>query len=410
MKELLSVSKHPKTPQMVIYLTKEYMGNKDMAHKIASHIKYTTLGDTREKINVYYDPNPSAKGSFMDNDNVKPIPFQSKGSRSSCQSDISGLPWLMRIELNREKMLEKEVTLLEIKSKFCGWWEKRFNDTKVIKGEEKKVLNKINQLTILSNSDNDEQPVLHIRFNVKDGEKDKFNMGTIDNFIDLIIDKFKLKGLNSIIDIPAIQEERVLTINEDTGNEDKNTQHVIYATGVNLLDIRYFTGIDLNKTITNNIMDVYETFGIEIARAVLLKEIAGAYSNAGGEVNYQHVAVTVDQMTATGAINSIDRHGMNKSDSDPLARASFEKTVEQLLIASVYGETDYMRSVSSRIMAGSVIKGGTGFCEIEFDTELVEKSEYIEGVNYTKKFTELHESTLAKDVINKKDDDIFIPL
>ena len=185
---------------------------------------------------------------------------------------------------------------------------------------------------------------------------------------------------------------------------------MIYATGVNLLDIRYFTGVDLNKTITNNVMDVYETFGIEIARAVLLKEISSAYSNAGGEVNYQHIAVTVDQMTATGTINSIDRHGMNKSDSDPLARASFEKTVEQLLIASVYGETDYMRSVSSRIMAGSVIKGGTGFCEIEFDTELVEKSEYIEGVNYTKKFTELHESTLAQDVINKKDDDIFIPL
>lgn len=408
MKELLSVSKNPKTPQMVIYLTPEYMSNKDMAHKIASHIKYTTLGDTRGRINVYYDEN--AKGGFMEKDNIKNLSFGNKNSRSSCQSDATSLPWLMRIELDREKMLEKEVTLLEIKNKFCSWWEKRFDNSKVVKGEEKKVLNKINQLTILSNSDNDEQPVLHIRFNVKDGEKDKFNMGTVDNFIDLIVDKFKLKGLNSIIDIPAIQEERLLVINEETGNEDKLTHHVIYATGVNLLDIRYFNGVDLNKTITNNIMDVYETFGIEIARAVLMKEIIGAYSNAGGEVNYQHVTMIVDQMTAMGTINSIDRHGMNKSDSDPLARASFEKTVEQLLIASVYGETDYMRSVSSRIMAGAVIKGGTGFCEIEFDTDLVEKSEYVEGIDYTKKFTELHENTLAHDVIGKKDDDIFIPM
>mgnify|MGYP000149051844 CR=1 FL=1 len=406
MKELLSVSKNPKTPQMVIYLTSEYMSSKDMAHKIASHIKYTTLGDTRGRINVYYDPNPTAKGGHMESDNIKNINFNSK----HIQTDINALPWLMRIELDREKMLEKEVTLLEIKSKFLSWWEKRFNDTKVIKGEEKKVLNKINQLTILSNSDNDKQPVLHLRFNVKDGEKDKFNMNTVDNFIDLIVDKFKLKGLNSIIDIPAIQEERLLTINNETGNEDKLTQYVIYATGVNLLDIRYFNGVDLNKTITNNIMDVYETFGIEIARAVLLKEIMGAYSNAGGEVNYQHVTMIVDQMTAMGTINSIDRHGMNKSDSDPLARASFEKTVEQLLIASVYGETDYMRSVSSRIMAGAVVKGGTGFCEIEFDTDLVEKSENVEGIDYTKKFTELNEDSLAKDIIHKKDDDIFIPI
>lgn len=409
MKELLSVSKNPKTPQMVIYLTPEYMGSKDMAHKIASHIKYTTLGDTRGRINVYYDPKPMAKGSYMEQDNVKTSNAFSKGDRGG-QMDVNSLPWLMRIELDREKMLEKEVTLLEIKSKFRNWWEKRFNDTKVVKGEEKKVLNKINQLEIYSNSDNDKQPVLHIRFNVKDGEKDKFNMGTIDNFIDLIIDKFKLKGLNSIVDIPAIQEERLLSINPETGNEDKLTHHVIYATGVNLLDIRYFNGVDLNKTITNNIMDVYETFGIEIARAVLMKEIIGAYSNAGGEVNYQHVTMIVDQMTSTGQINSIDRHGMNKSDSDPLARASFEKTVEQLLIASVYGETDYMRSVSSRIMAGAVIKGGTGFCEVEFDTDLVEKSEHVEGTDYSKKFNELHESTLAKDIVGKKDEDIFIPI
>ena len=41
----------------------------------------------------------------------------------------------MRIELNREKMLEKEVTLLEIKSKFCNQWEKRYSDIKNIKNE-----------------------------------------------------------------------------------------------------------------------------------------------------------------------------------------------------------------------------------------------------------------------------------
>lgn len=412
MKELLSVSKKPKTPQMVIYLTEEFMNSKDMAHKIASHIKHTTLGDIRGRINVYFDPKPSEKGSIMEKDNVKHVFFHHKGSRTNCQSDITGLPWLLRIELDREKMLEKEVNLLEIKSKFCSWWEKRYADTKAMKKEEKKVINKITQLAVLSNSDNDKQPILHIRFNVKDAdkEKDRFDFSTIDNFIDFIIDKFKLKGINSVTDIPAIQEERILTFNPESGNIDKNTQHVIYTTGVNLEEIRYLVGVDLQRTISNHVMEVYETFGIEMARAVLLREIANAYERAGGEVNYQHITMIVDQMTATGAINSVDRHGMNKSDSDPLSRASFEKTVEQLLIAAVYGETDYMRGVSSRIMAGAVIKGGTGYCELELDTDMIEKSEYIEGIDYTKKFTELNKGTLAGDVIGKKNDDIFIPM
>jgi DNA-directed RNA polymerase II subunit RPB1 len=118
----------------------------------------------------------------------------------------------------------------------------------------------------------------------------------------------------------------------------------------------------------------------------------------------------VDQMTSTGTINSVDRHGMNKSDSDPLCRASFEKTVEQLLIASVYGEVDHMRGVSARIMAGQVIKGGTGYCDLELDTEMIEQSEYIEEMDYSKKFTELSKGTLAEDIMKKENDDIFMPM
>lgn len=411
MNELLSVSKKPKTPQMVIYLEDQYMSNKDIAHKIASYIKHTTLSDIRDKINVYYDPLPKSQNGFMENDNVKHVFYQHKNTKSNCLSEITGLPWLMRIELNREKMLDKEVTLLEIKSKFCDWWEKRYTNTKIMKKEEKKVLNKITQLAVLSNSDNDKKPVLHIRFNVKDADKDKFDVTTIDNFIDFVVDKFKLKGINSITNIQTIQEERMITFNEKTGDVEKKTQYVIYAAGVNFNDIRYLTGIDLTKTISNNVIEIYNTFGIEIARSVLLREVTKAYVNEGKEVNYHHVSMIVDQMTATGTINSVDRHGMNKSDSDPLSRASFEKTVEQLLTAAVYGQSDHMKGVSSRIMVGSVIKGGTGYCELELDTDMIEKSEYTEESDYNKKFMELNKNTLANDIIEKKNDtDIFIPI
>ena len=177
-----------------------------------------------------------------------------------------------------------------------------------------------------------------------------------------------------------------------------------------MTEIRYINGIDLVRTSTNNIMEIFNTFGIEIARAILLKEIADSYEKAGGEINYQHVEIISDLMTCTGRINSIDRHGMNKTDNEPLSRASFEKTVEQLLIASVHGETDHMKGVSSRIMAGQVIRGGTGYCDLELDTELIEKSAYDESIDYTRKYTEIDKNTLAKDIITREDDNIFVPL
>lgn len=412
-KELMSVSKKPKMPQTKIYLTEDIRMNKNMAHKIASHLKYTIMNDIRSDITVMYDPNPTEDNSIMKKDNVKHTFYHHKGSsKTGCMGNISGLPWLMRIELIREKLLEKEITLLDIKSKFCSWWDKRQLDFKNMKREERRVLNKITQLAVLSNSDNDDQPVIHIRFNAKDTDKDKFDLNTIDTFIDYIIDPFKLKGIPDIEQIVDIKSERLVHFDKKTGDVKNDSHYVIYTTGVNLIDIRYIIGIDLNRTATSHIVEIYKTFGIEIARSVLLREVFLAYDRAGSNVNIQHIEMIVDQMTYTGSINSLDRHGMGKSDKAPLAKASFEKVVEQLISASIYGEDDDMESVSSRIMAGLAIKGGTGYCSFEFDSEAVERSEYIEELDFGKKFSEISKGTIADDIINKKDKeiDIFMPM
>jgi DNA-directed RNA polymerase II subunit RPB1 len=408
--EILSTSKNIKTPQIAIRLEKQYKKNKEIAHKIASNLKYTVFGDIRGRINVYYDPEPNDEGSIMKEDNVSNVFYNQKTSKTSCQSNINGLPWLMRIEIIKEKMLDKEISLLDIKSKFCNWWETRFNDIKNLKKEEKRVINKITNIAILSNTDNDIQPVIHIRFNVKDVDriKDPFNRETLIEFIDHIIDKFKLKGINEIVDIPAIISERLITYDND--HEIKyDDEYMIYTSGINLNEIRYIVGIDVLNSISNDIYDVYKTFGIEIARTRLIRELDDAYQHASHTVGYTHLSILADLMTSSGIIMSIDRHGMNKSDMDVLGRASFEKAVEQILTASVFNETDNIKGVSSRVMCGQVIKGGTGYCDVIVDTEMIEKSEYTEDNKY-KQFSEIITDNIAKDIINKDNDNIFIPM
>jgi DNA-directed RNA polymerase beta' subunit len=407
-KELLSLSKKIKTPQMIIYLSDEYYKNKEMAHKIASYIRFTTLGQIRNKVEVFYDPNPYAKGGFMEKDNVYNIYYTHNPAKTSCQVDINNLPWLIRIELDREKMLDKEVTLLEIKSKFCNQWEKRYSDIKNIKKEEKYILDKIIQCALLSNTDNDEKPVLHLRFDMTE-----FEFTTLNDFIDLMIDRFKLKGISGIYEKTGAIEERVLKFDNDTGSINKDNQFVIYTQGVNLYDIRYLIGVDVYKTICNDIVQIYETFGIEAARAIIVREISLAFKRHGADVNYNHLSVIVDLMTANGRLMSVDRHGMNKSDNEPLARVSFEKMVEQLITAAVFNEVDSMQSVSSRIMAGLVVKGGTGMCDVVLDTELLEKSEYIEevGGDYDSTFKDLGTSNVIQDMIQKEEaGEIFMPM
>ena len=128
--------------------------------------------------------------------------------------------------------------------------------------------------------------------------------------------------------------------------------------------------------------------------------------------NFSHIETLADSMTHSGIPTSIDRHGMNKSDTDPLARASFEKTVDQLIQAAVFGEVDHMNNVSSRIMGGLVIKGGTGLVNVLLDTNLLEKSEYIEDIEqkYVKTYNEVSENTIMDDTIKKEVTGIFMPM
>lgn len=392
---------------MIIYLTNEYMGSREMANKVASHLKYTTFGHIRKNIEVYYDPNPYNKDGFMDKDNVLHVYYSHNPTRYACQADINNLPWLIRIELDREKMLEKEVTLLEIKSKFCNAWEKRYADIKNIKREERAVIEKISQLAILSNSDNDVQPVIHIRI-----EMNNYEINIINDFIDYIIDTFTLKGIPNISDLVPPTEERVLLFDGPDKAKEIKKQYVIYTVGSDLYGIRYLEGIDINRVICNDVVAIFETYGIEAGRAILAREIIYAFERAGTTINYHHLSILVDMMTYNGHLTSIDRHGMNKSETDPLSRASFEKTVDQLLQAAVFGEVDNMKGVSSRIMAGLVIKGGTGLCDIILNTDMLEKSEFTEdyGQKYEKTYIPIQKNTINEFIIKEEgEENIFIP-
>lgn len=405
MQEVFSLSKNMKAPFMMVYLDKEHREKKDFANKIASYIKFTTIRDLRTNIEIYYDPKPYDKDGFMEKDNVYNIFYAFQQSKSCCLNKVDGLPWLMRIEFDKEKLMNKEVSLLDIKSRFCVEWEKRFQDVKAMKREKRQILEKITQLAVLTNTDNDSVPTMHIRFDMTN-----FNSSTLIDFMDMFVDEFKLKGMPDIEDIAGgnATEERIITFDNTDGLYEKNkNEYIIYTKGINMTAIRDIIGVDLTRTYCNDIITTYEMFGIEAARNLIIREVTAVFAANGSAVNHQHVSIFGDLMTNVGSLTSIDRHGLNKLDTDPLARASFEKTVEQLITAAVFNEIDHMNSVSSRIMAGLCIKGGTGLCNLVLDRELLENSEYTIDIGQLYKKT--YDDIVPTQVKQEIDTDVFIP-
>jgi len=417
--ELISATKNPKTPQMFIYLNESSKNSREIAHKIGSYLEKTTFGSIYKKIDVYYDPNPTGPDSIMEEDGITEPFYSKKLTRTSCQANIENLPWLFRIRIDKEKMLEKDVTLMDIKAKFCMWWDRRHVNTKK-KKEKISLLKKITSFAMLSNSDNDTQPMIHIRFNVKDQDKNdikkgskavaKFNRRTLLDFAELI-EKFKLKGIENIDVVNTIVKERSIDAMDGDGMK-LGDEYVIYTSGVNLKEIRYITGINPYRTYSDDISSMFKTFGIEIVRNRLLAEFLKAYETAGNSgINPQHISILVDIMCYGGTVISADRHGMKKANIDPLTKASFEKSIDVLISAAVFGDTDKMQGVSSRLYIGAVFKGGTGYCELVLDTQMIQNSEYIEKTMRDAK-NNLSISTIANAIMEDTEDvneEIYIP-
>jgi DNA-directed RNA polymerase II subunit RPB1 len=389
--ELLHYSKNIKTPQMQIYFNEEYAMNRSGVNRISSFFKHLTIKELVKNAEIYYIVNTNNDINIkIEKDNVT-TPFFINNQTV----DINSLPFVFRIELDIEKLLDKETTLLDIKTKFISHWYKNYTNQKNLKKTEKDVISRISRCAILSNNTTDKEQVIHIRFSMS-----SFNNNIINEFLRMVFNDITLKGIENITNI-SLESEPIIKFDKNSGaviNTDK--EFVISTSGINLESIKYMKGLDFTRTKCNDVATTLRMYGIEATRQILIHELYTTYVNGNNKVNSNHLSLLVDQMCHSGEITSIDRHGLSKIDIDPIARASFEKTMDHFVNASLFNEKDTMKSISSRIAVGRVINGGTGSFDLLLDTKKLENSEYTEdetGGRVT--FIPLEEEPLLNDIM-----------
>lgn len=381
--ELLSFSKDIKTPQMAVYFDDNIRSDKNAVNKIASYFKFLSIKQLIDSAEIYYDVGTEKK---LTQDNVS-TPFFVNNQKA----ELTSLPFVFRLKMNLEKMLDKETTLLDIKTKFVAYWYKNFTNTKTMKKNEKDIFSKISRCAILSNTTADKEQIIHIRFSMS-----SFNYQILVDFLNVVLENITLKGIDGISDI-NMEEQRVLNFNKETGATQVEKEFVVTTSGINLERLKYMKGVNLNRVSVNDIFTIYRNYGIEATRQILMIEY---FKVLGDKLNSTHLSLLVDMMTHNGETTSIDRHGLSKLESDPCARASFEQTMDHFINAAIFNEKDTMKSVSSNVMLGKVIPGGTGSFDLMLDTNKLENSEYTSdetGGRIT--FAPLEEDSILKDVL-----------
>jgi DNA-directed RNA polymerase II subunit RPB1 len=364
LKEILHVSKNLKNKNMCIYLKDEYSKNKENAKKIQARFGYTQLKDLLIMTEILYD---NKEGNIDKNEDIEFIKsykefsslFNSDNIDESCLS-----PWILRLVFDKEALMNKKITIQEIQETIK---ENFHNDQEI-------------DCVYSDDSVND----VVMRIQIKQDSKGSF-FDFIKDFEKQLIE-LSLRGITDIKSV-ELGETNIIRYKED-GSLEQCKEWMLNTNGSNLLDILAEDCVDIKRTITNDILEFYEIFGIEATRHLIYKELNGVYLDKN--INPRHIQIMADIMTYRGnKIMQIDRHGLNKNpEIGPIAKASFEEVMNIFKKAAVFAEKDNMKGVSSNILAGQFCLSGTNSFELLIDESKILNStetEINEFVDFSEK-------------------------
>ena len=187
----------------------------------------------------------------------------------------------------------------------------------------------------------------------------------LKNFQDNMLNNIVLRGVKGLSKV-LLRKITDSVVKIDSAYIKKETW-VLDTTGTNLITALSLDYIDVTRTISNDIQEIYKVLGIEAARVAILTELSEVMEFDNTYINYHHLIMLADRMTASAKMVSIFRHGINNDDIGPIAKASFEETPEMFLKAARHAELDEMRGVSANVMCGQEGYFGTSNFQVLLD-------------------------------------------
>ncbi|ETW83790.1 hypothetical protein HETIRDRAFT_314577 [Heterobasidion irregulare TC 32-1] len=121
--------------------------------------------------------------------------------------------------------------------------------------------------------------------------------------------------------------------------------------------------IDEDDIYSNDVYAILCTYGVEMARAAIVREMSGVFDVYKIDVDIRHMELIADYMTFEGGYKPFNRKGIGMHSS-PLLKASFETTASFLSDATLYGDFDDLRTPSGNLVVGRLSTSGTGVFDV----------------------------------------------
>ena len=374
--ELLSITENPKNSSLTIYLKKDEETDCERAKELIAQIELTQLSELVESISICFDPDDL--NTLIQEDRSTMLQYyEYQRMLNECAgidapdaeadpNDSARSKWIIRMVMSREAMLDKRITMddvhFAIKNSHGDDVSCIYADYNADKLVFRLRMNNINGKKPLKPKEN---PL---------DQSDKIYL--LKAFQDQLLNNIVLRGLKNIKKVTL--RKLMDTLHKEDGAYVKKETWVLDTKGTNLMDVLALDYIDVNRTISDDIQEIHSVLGIEAAREALLTEMTGVFENDGTYINYHHLSLLCDRMTASSHMVSIFRHGINNDNIGPIAKASFEETPEMFLKAARHAELDQMRGISANVMCGQEGYYGTSSFQVMLDLpQMIAKMEDV---------------------------------
>jgi DNA-directed RNA polymerase II subunit RPB1 len=361
--EILSLSENPKNPSCTVHLFPDEERNQENSQNIMVQLEHTKLREVVESIQICFDPDDF--NTLIDEDvNTMEQYKEFENLIDNClgeeKEDTEKSKWIIRMKLNIEEMLDRNISTDDIHFAIKNSYN---NDVSCVYSDYNadKLIFRIRLNNIISSkkkSTNKQQSL---------DQQDEIYM--LKNFQDQLLDNLILRGVKNINKV--VPRKITDSLVKEDGSYVKTETWVVDTVGTNLLDLLGLDYIDVNRTYTNDIQEIYNVLGIEAARQAIFNEISEVIEFDSTYINYHHLSLLCDRMTCNSTMVSIFRHGINNDNIGPVAKASFEETPEMFLKAARHAEVDPMRGVSANVMCGQEGYFGTSAFQVVLDIDKI---------------------------------------
>ena len=322
--ELINATKTPKAVSATIY----FLNNNKSIRELRNYIKYSIVELNLAKLALDVEININKKSepwyepfALLYGDEFK--------NYSNC----------ITFKLNKKMLYEYQLTLKDIATSL----ENEYNDITCVFSPPRQ-----SQLDVFIDTKevNIEEEILYIN-------SENAEYIYIEEVVQPIIETYRICGIQGISSIYYMEN---------------NGEWYVETDGSNLKEILAQPNVDITRTRSNNVWEIYNVFGIQATKQALFNEFMELMSG----INSCHAKLLVDWMTHSGTIASISRYTVKKEDCGPLSKCSFEETLSNLISAGIYTENENTNGVSASIICGKRSKIGSGFCDIKMDLEMLE--------------------------------------